>query len=222
MNTDKNRPFVFICVYLCASVVSLFVSGCTGKPNQANIALRKQVQQLESEISELKLQHTADAASIRSLEQRVGTVPTLPRDRLDQLYTAHGIRFGRLTGGVDLDPSKPGDEALKVYVVPIDQTGDAIKSTGSFTIEAYDLSLADENRLGRWEFSVEEAARDWIGELLMYSYSLTCPWQRPPHKEQITLRVTFRDALTGREFSEQRVVRAIPPASPPATAVSGQ
>jgi hypothetical protein len=206
-----------ISVYLCSSAVSFLILGC-GKPNQANIELRKQIQDLESQIASLRVQHEADAATIRGLEQRGGEIPTLPQDRLEQLFTVHGIRIGRLSGGVDLDPSKPGDEALKVYVAPVDQHGDPIKAAGSFVVEAFDLSLPADNRLGKWEFPLEQAEKYWVGELLMYTYVLTCPWQVAPQTDQVTVRVTFGDALTGREFVEQKVVRVVPgPSTLPAT-----
>ncbi len=211
MSTDQKRQFVFICVCLCLSAISLLCPGCTGKPNQANIALRKQIQELESEISDLKSRHEADAATIRALEQRVETVPTLPKDRLDKLFTAHGIRFGRLTGGIELDSSKPGDEALKVYVVPIDQHNASIKAAGSFVVEAFDLSLPGDNRLGKWEFASEESAKHWVGDLMMYTYALPCPWQTSPQSGQLTVRVTFHDELTGREFTDQKVISVVTP-----------
>ena len=46
---------------------------------------------------------------------------------------------------------------------------------------------------------------------LMYTYVLPCSWQTPPAHGQLTLRVTFVDGLTGRSFTDQRVVNVIPP-----------
>src|SRR5947209_6128619 len=111
MNTDKNADRgwrSFICVYLCSSVV-LFSVGCGG-PNKANIALRKQNQDLTARVDDLKRQHEADVATIVALQQQRGTLATLPQDRLERLFTAHDIRIERLTGGADLDTEKPGDE----------------------------------------------------------------------------------------------------------------
>jgi hypothetical protein len=112
---------------------------------------------------------------------------------------------------VDLDPALPGDEVLKVYAVPFDQHHDPIKAAGSFVVEAFDLSIPDDNRLGRWEFDLAESGRHWTGQLFSYYYVLPCPWERAPLSDQITVRVTFRDALTGREFTEQKVLSIIPP-----------
>jgi hypothetical protein len=215
MDTDKKTSFVFICVNLCASVVPfLLFAGCS-KPNNVNIALRKQIQDLESQNADLKRQREGDLATIRALQSQQGTTaPSLPQDRLDQLYTTHGLRIGRLTGGAKTDPSRTADDVLKVYAVPLDQKGDLFKAAGSFVIDAYDLSLPpNDNHLGRWDIATEEAAKNWFGNVMMYGYTFTLPWQRPPAGNRVTVRVTFTDALTGRQFTEQKDVEVNPPAT---------
>src|SRR5882757_5916803 len=114
MNTDKRRSIsnlkFQICVYLCSSVVPFLLAGCVDKSTQANIDLRRQVQSKDSEIQSLKRAHDADQATIRSLEQQKGGgLATLPEDRLDKLFTTHGISLGRLTSSADFDSQKPGD-----------------------------------------------------------------------------------------------------------------
>jgi outer membrane murein-binding lipoprotein Lpp len=216
MDTDKRRgrTRTLICVFLCALVVPLlFVAGCS-KPDKANIALRKQIQDLESQISNLQRQRDGDQATIRALESRATTIPTLPHDRLEQVFTTHGLKIGRLTGGADADPSKQGDEVLRVYAVPTDQRGDLLKAAGSFAIDAYDLSMPpDENHLGHWDVTTAEAADNWFGNAVMYGYTFTFPWQRAPRGDRVTVRVTFTDALTGRQFTSQKDVDVKPPLS---------
>src|SRR5207237_1847083 len=108
-------------------LVVTVLAGC-GHPNRANIVLRKQNQQLLGKIDDLERRHEADVATIRGLTDRVGTVPTLPPDRLERTSTAHSITINRLTGGADLDPDKPGDEGIKVYINVWDQHGDWLKA----------------------------------------------------------------------------------------------
>jgi hypothetical protein len=187
-------------------VVSFFLLGCVGKPNQANIELRKEKQGLQDQVDELRRVHEADLATIRSLRDQRGTFPSLPDDRLERLFTAHGIKLGRLTGGADLDPNKTGDEGIKVYVVPTDETGDELKAAGSFVVELFDLNKESDNVVGRWEFNHLQSRQSWFGSALLYEYVLTCPWQKSPEHEQLTLKVSFHDELTGREFSTQQVI----------------
>src|SRR3954452_4154622 len=117
----------------------LICTSCSS-PSTANIELRKEKQALQDQIAELNRVHQADQATIQGLQNQIGTLPTLPQNRLDQLFTVHGLELGRLTGGADLDPKKPGDEGIKVYATPTDDDGEPIKAAGTFVIEAFDLA----------------------------------------------------------------------------------
>ena len=210
-----------LCLLLLLGVLP-FAGGCQvlpllfGSPSKANITLRKENQQLQGQVAQLKRQLAAKDAQISGLSERTGTVPVLEPGRLDALFTCHAIRVGRLTGGADLDGAKPGHEGFKIYVNTLDQHGDMIKSAGSFVVEAFDLSGGQPSRLGHWEFPVEKAQENWHSFLTRYEYVLTCPWQeRPPRQPDVTVRVTFTDELTGRKFTEQRVAKVQPPPSQP-------
>jgi hypothetical protein len=201
---------------VCATLLAgATLVGC-GKPNVAGIAVRRDNQALRDEVATLKRAREADAATIKSLEARATTVPSLPAARLENLFTTHGLQLGRLTGGADLDRDKPGDEALKVYATPTDDDGQPFKAAGSFTVEAFDLA-ADPPALGKWTFDTKTARDAWTSALLVRAYVLTCPWQTtPPRHADVTVKVTFRDELTGREFAQQQLVKVQPPATPPA------
>lgn len=188
----------------------LLVAGGCHSPNQANIELRKQNQQLEAKISDLQLRHDADQGTFRGLQSSATTVPVLPEDELDKLFTTSGLDFGRLTDGYHPDPDQPGDTMLKIYVVPIDGAGDEIKAAGSFRVELFDLALGATNRIGQWDFDLHAAKADWYGPLL-YSYVLDCPWQTVPVHAKLLARVTFTDALTHRIFIVDRHVTVQPP-----------
>jgi hypothetical protein len=199
--------------------VLLLFAGC-GKPNRANIILRKDNQKLQSQLDQLQRQHKADEATIAGLANRTGSLPTLPPDRLARLFTVNAIRLGRMTGGADLDASKPGQDGLKAYVELLDQHGDEIKSAGSFVVEAFELAGPEPRRLGRWEFPVEKAQDYWHNFLTRYEYVLPLPWQEAtPAASDVTVRLTFTDELTGRQFTEQSVVKVRPaPTTRPTTA----
>jgi hypothetical protein len=194
---------------LLALVVPLFTAlGCGGTPSAANITLRKELDQRDDEIKSLNTQHQADLADLRAAKGPT-SAPVAP-DELAKLFTTHGIAFGRLTAGSDFDSNKPGDQGLKIYVVPTDDDGQPLKAAGSFTIQAFDLSDPN-NSIGKWTFDVNTARRDWFGQALLYTYVLPCRWQRIPLRPQLTLRVTFHDELTGRDFDAQRTVSITPP-----------
>jgi hypothetical protein len=195
-------------VLVCAALFTL-VTGC-GSPNVPGIAVRKENQALKDEVATLKRAREADAATMKSLEARATTVPSLPSAQLENLFTTHGLQLGRLTGGADLDRDKPGDEALKVYATPTDDDGQPFKAAGSFVVEAFDLA-SKEPQIGKWTVDTRTARQQWLGSALVRAYVLTLPWQTPPQHPDITVKVTFRDELTGREFHEQKLVKIQPP-----------
>jgi outer membrane murein-binding lipoprotein Lpp len=184
------------------------LSGCIGKPNQANVELRKQNQDLQNQIATLRHERDTARAEVAGLRSHATTVPTLAPDRLAKLFTTSGIELGRLTGGADLDPDRPGDEGLKVYVTPLDNSHQKFKAAGSIVVEAFDLAAdAASARVGHWEFSTEEAAKYWSGALLRYEYVVPCPFEKAPSHADLTVKVTFTDELTSRTFTQQRVVK---------------
>ena len=198
---------------LIIAAIATMVVGC-GSPSKPNIALRKKNAALNEEIASLKAARESDLSAIRRLELNATTVPVLPHDRIDKLFTTHGLRLGKLTGGWDADTAKPGDEGLQVFVVPTDQAGDEIKAAGTFVVDAFDLSKGDEVRLGRWEFSTQEASKHWLGNALQYGFIFELPWQTVPTGDQVTIRTTFTDELTGRVFTAQRAVKVNLPGAP--------
>lgn len=189
------------------------LGGCTlfKKPDKANIELRKQNQNLEAVIKDLEHKSAGDAAMIDSLQNRVGTLPTLPRERLAKLFTTHDIKLGRLTGGADLDVSKPGQEGLKIFVTPVDETGDALKAAGSFIVEAFDLSRENKPKIGTWTVEGDTAKQAWSSVLNRANYVLTLPWQTVPKGETLHLEITFIDELTQARFRKTIDVAVQPP-----------
>ena len=190
---------------LSAVVLAALCAGC-GKPNGGNIALRKDNQELRSRLDQLQRELNAAKATIAGLESHATTVPVLPSAQLEKLFTTHDIKIGRLTGEADLDPAKPGNEGLKIYVVPIDQYNQPLKAAGSFVVDAFDLAQSGENRIGHWEIPLEKAQDNFYNMLTLYTYALPAPWQTPPRHKDITVRVSFTDALTGRTFTAQKPV----------------
>lgn len=184
------------------SIALFAVVGCA-KPNAANIALRKQVQDQQTQIEQLNRRHAADVANLKALENGPSSAPSYgaPND----LFTTHGIRLGRLTGPGDFDPASPGIDGLVVHVVPTDDDGDDFKAAGAITVEAFDLTDAG-RRVGRWAFTVAQAKPMWNGNGLRYEYVVPCPWQDKPTAKQLTVKVTFVDTLTGRSFDTQQIV----------------
>ncbi len=191
-------------------LAAICLTACGG-PNQANIQLRKDNQQLSAQIDTLNRQHAADSATINAL-QATNAVKTLPASTLNELYTVAGLRLGKLTGGFHPDPNTAGDTTLKVYVIPTDQDGDPIKAAGTFHIQLFDLALAKDNCIGTWDFDLQQAHANWYSQLFMYTYVFSCPFQVQPVHSDLLARITYTDALTGRVFTVDRDITVqLPP-----------
>jgi hypothetical protein len=203
---------------------SPLLGGCflIKKPDKANIELRKQNQDQQGRITELERSAQGDAARIQALQDRVGTLPTLPQDRLKRLFTTHDIQLGRLTGGADLDPDKPGQEGLRVYLTPLDEMGDQLKAAGAIRVEAYEPSRDEGAKIGSWTFDAGATRGLWSSVLNRYNYVLSLPWQTPPTGPSLHLQVTFVDELTQGEFTKTvDVAVQPPPAAAPVPASGG-
>ncbi|HVT89790.1 MAG TPA: hypothetical protein VHD56_13120 [Tepidisphaeraceae bacterium] len=206
-----KRTDSLIRVYLCLTAVSVSLIGCTSRPNQANIELRKRIQTMDAQMAGLQRQHEADAASLRAIEQQRGTLQTLPQDKLDKLFTTAGVSIGRLSGPAEFDSQKPGEDGITVYATPIDQQGDSFKASGSFVVELLDpKQQPDKGPINKWEFTLEQSQKSWRGMGLLYAYVLNCPWQEGPQPGELLLKVTFHDELTQREFSAQKTISIKP------------
>lgn len=185
------------------------LAGC-GSPSKANIQLRKEKQALQGQIRQLEQEREALKARIAGLEAQRSTTPVLPQDKLDGLVTAHGLTIGKATAGVDLGASTGGDEAVKVYVAPTDRDGEIIKAAGKFTVELFDLAREQEHRIGRAEFGADQVRSAWHALSSFRWYMLTCPMETRPTGDKVTVRVTFRDALTDRVLTTQTVATVKP------------
>ena len=73
--------------------------------------------------------------------------------------------------------------------------------------QIFRIGLVSDQQIGHWTFPVEQARQNWYGEGMLSAYILKCPWEKTPGHAELTVKVTFHDELTGREFTEQRVVR---------------
>jgi hypothetical protein len=151
--------------------------------------------------------------------QQIATLQHLGDKRLEKLYYVTDLELGRRSGGIDRD-GQAGDDAVIVYLQPVDREGAVIKAAGDVTIQLYDLANPPaENLIGEYHWSVDELGQTWAGGFLGSSqFSLLCPWpDGPPAHGQITIRATFTDYLTGRTFTAQKTVTVHLPGAPPAS-----
>ena len=65
-------------------------------------------------------------------------------------------------------------------------------------------------------FDIAAVRNTWVGSLMLNHFILTAPWQATPAHDEVTVRVTFHDELSGRVFAAQKLVKINLPAIPAA------
>jgi len=201
------------CLLSAAAIVSLAALGAGCDQGAPQVQAAQQLDEnarLRREVEDLRRR-------LGDRDRQVADLLALGDKRLQRLYLVQRIALGSGTGGVDLD-GKPGDDAVKVYVEPIDQYGSVIKAPGEVTVQLYDLAAPQKDHLvAECRYDLEATAKAWSSGFISYYYSFTCPWgaSAPPKRDRLTVRVEFLDYLTGVRCEAQQVVKIAPPPAAP-------
>jgi len=182
-----------------------------GCQRDTELELRRELARLREVVETQQRELEARQITIAELNQQLQQARGLTDEDLEKIFYPERIVIDRLTGGDNYD-DQPGDDGVTVYVKPIDRDGDPVKVAGDIRIELYDLANPpDRNLVGRYEIPVDEVSKLWYGKLATYHYTIRCPWQHgPPAHNEITVRVIFRDYLTGRVMTSQTVCTVHP------------
>ena len=197
---------------LCGSVLLAVFVGCANKDAQLaeaqtqNLQLRQQLRQ--SQQTAETQQDTID----RQAEQ-ITNLSELGPQRLDMLFKVQRIKLGRYSGGTNLD-EKPGDDGVRVYIIPQDDADRTVTAAGSIEVNVFDLVEKSEPLLMSYSFSPEKAKQYWHAGGLANHYNITCPWKDSlPSGNEITIRVKFVDYLTGQTHTATKQCAIRPPGS---------
>lgn len=206
----SNRPFgdTFYGRYVVfAASLLLVAAGCQDTNNRKTL-LTDQIEKLSREKVALAKQLDQVNAENRQLKDRIEVLSALPKDQIEP-WSLQKIEIGRFTGLYDQD--KDGrKEQLIVYIQPIDQDGDTVKSPGAVEVQLWDLNKADSNALlGEWHVGPDQLRKLWLTTLLASNYRLTFDvgGKVSEPKEPLTVKVSFTDYLTGKVFQEQKVIK---------------
>lgn len=194
------------CIMTCIAVT---ICGCI-TPQAADLQLKlaardKTIEQNESQLA-------AQRVTIEDLRTRLLKAQNLDPDRLNKIYFPVELKIASLSGGADYD-GKPGDDGVTVYMQPLDRDGDVIKAAGDLRVQLFDLAAAPERQLvGEISVSADECGKLWYGKLMTQHFTVKCPWRAsPPEHDEITIRATFADLLTGNVINAQTTCRVNTP-----------
>jgi hypothetical protein len=182
------------------------------------------------EIEQLRTRNEELCKQLSQRDEQILALQNLGDKRLGQLYTVRRISLASGTGGASTG-DKPGDDAVKVNVAPIDQYGSVLKAAGSVKVQVFDLAAPQaKNLLAECNYDPNAAAKNWVSGLFSSYYGFTLPLPaEPPAHGELTVRAEFTEYLTGKTFTAQQVIKvALPPkaetqpASRPASAPTTQ
>jgi cell division protein FtsB len=187
----------------------LLVTGCASSNDKE--LLTTQIKQLMQENTQLQGQVKQYNSENKELKGQIQVLSALPEGvKLENLSRIEKVNISRYTGFYDKD-NDGKKEKLIVYIQPIDEQGDIIKAPGAVEVQLWDLNKTDgKAMLGKWNVEPEELKKLWFATIVTINYRLTFDVADIVGnlEEPLTVKVTFTDYLTGKVFTEQKVIKA--------------
>ena len=205
----------------CLGAAALGLVACHAAPRNfqnVNDQLRRQNLQLQQQVQALqdKLRLAEeDAQSLR--QQRLAQTQPMSADVQALVPTPVGLRLDRYSGVVDADRDGRPD-LLRLYVKPRDARGRFVTLVGTLTVQAVDIAPHQPPRLiVERTFSPQELDQayrsTWMGT--HYTLEVPLPPDQPPAAGELTVKLTFTDAVGGATVNAQQAI-PLAVASPPA------
>jgi len=191
-----------------AFLLFVFSSGCDNTRQRISQAeevtkLKQQSQQLENQLQQSK-QET------EQVKKQMSTLAKLdPNVRVEHLYNLQSIKITRYTAFYDKD-NDGKKEKLLVYLQPIDEQNDVVKATGAVDVQLWDLNKTGGNALiSQWHITPAELKKCWVATLITINYRLVFDVAGiiDNAKGDLTVKVTFTDYVSGKVFTEQKVIK---------------
>lgn len=186
------------------SLVVVTFAGC----NSQEGALAKQIRTLTRENEALRRDFNEEQQRAAGLERRVEALRAFGHERAEYLVTVAEAKLGRFTGAFDADEDGI-DEGVKVYLELRDRQGDMIKAGGQVDIELWDLAGETGGPVAQRHYAPGETQEHWLGGLMANHYKFEVEWSdgNRPAGENVTVRLRFTEALTGKVFEVQEMIR---------------
>jgi len=186
-----------------------FLPGCANAGSRRAL-LTKKINTLRQEKTELTYQIKQAKTENKQLKKQLHELSGLkPGVKLENLYDLQRIKITRYTNLYDKD--KDGrNETLIVYIQPTDEEGDVVKATGAVDVQLWDLNKEEnEALLGQWNVKPNNLKKLWFATIITINYRLTFDIadKVDSFEEPLTVKVTFTDYLTGKVFTEQKVIK---------------
>lgn len=198
-----------------APVALLALGACRSSPRNfenVNDQLRQQNLQLQQQVRDLEEKLRLASANAQTLQQRLAqTQPALPDLSLWPIPVE--LRLDRYSAVLDSDRDGSPD-LIRLYVKSRDARGRFAPLIGRLQVQAVEIPPQGQPRLCA-ERALEPQALDplyrstWMGT----HYTIEIPFAdlQPPPSGDLTVKLTFTDALTGSTLTYQQSLPLPPP-----------
>jgi hypothetical protein len=208
---------------ICALVacVLMAVSGCEG-PGKNKVDVLQQIEQLKGQNAQLQIRLEEAYNESKQLKKQIALLQGLPPERkTEAIYNLRAVKIGNYTNLYDEDANGTSDSAkaapdkkekLIVYLEPIDETGDSIKAAGEADVQLWDLNKkGGDALLAQWKVKADELKKSWLHSFFSSSYRISFNVSTVIQKfeNELTVRVTFTDYLSGRTFTDQKAIKPL-------------
>jgi hypothetical protein len=205
-HTNDGRSLALSLGVAFLGVFGLLASGCGPDMSAVANRLRKENLDQRGQIQDLQERVKNRDALIRDLQDRLAArnppLPTLPPERLAQVFTAARLEFRTQTDAGDLAEGRKG---FRVFLRTYTDDGQIAPASGALTIEAFELppAPAAPRRIGTWTFTAPQMKAAWYTGLGTDHFAFSCAWDTPPALPNIVFKAQLVDALTGQTLEAQ-------------------
>jgi len=183
------------------------LAGCGGSAGDSSLwdkiyRLQDENNQLQARADKLESENQQLLEQCQALDFLDRQIRLSALDRLDRIEIGKHTRLTDENGDGRLD-------ALTVHVIPIDQAEDTVKTPGSMEVSLWQLDPhAEEHLLGQWTVTAQQARTLWGRSLLgrYYRLKFDLPSAAQNHPDDLTVKVTFTDYLTGKTLQSQKTL----------------
>ena len=187
---------------------AVLVGGC-GIGSERVSPLEMKVRDLEQEKTRLTGLLEQCRIETEQVKAQVKALAVLPQDKQEnRFYALSAVKIARFTDFYDKNEDGKR-EKLIVYLQPVDQAGDAIKTAGAVSVQLWNLSNpSGQALLGQWQVQPGELYNLWFNALASTAFRLTFDAPVTPEvlAQPLTVKTTFTDYLTGQVFTDQFVI----------------
>ena len=207
-----QRLHTLRCVAFLFALSFLVLAGCS---SQRQELIESELRRKERELDELKAKVDSRDGEVRALEMELEMLQRqAAKNAKDSSSNAASgvviikkVRLGRMTGGYRRDVRATADDALQVFIEPIDTDDHVVKAPGSARIELLEIATnGTKTFLNQWDVSAREMRQAWESPLIGVSaYRLTFPWKVQPTTEKIRVVVKFT-TMSGELYEDEKDV----------------